>query len=366
MALVCRRIATIYTAMVRRSVPPPYFGSLQDFVDLRIGIVGVADYRDDQAYWSAHLPPENDGTRLPQPPPQGAGCIFTVGFGSNGPGRRRQLKTDQELAHPSILGDHRGRALLVRSWTGKSSEVALDFPVSRRVVPETRTLPGMFAGVVPLVMQTAPESTVAEFCQHVDARIRELLQHQRFPVHTLQGDGGVRGPRQASNRVAVNFIPGRLTLDLAGVPATATYTNFGPMGHFGLFFLGAGDEIFLSTAGGGQPYANFEVAELAERLQRMLAAMAADPDRQLSSIDALGAEEHAGLDRFGNRAVLTEPTPEPISTTEAFAAQVARVPETVALVCGERSWTYRELDEASNRLANLLASHGPARESVWR
>ena len=37
-----------------------------------------------------------------------------------------------------------------------------------------------------------------------------------------------------------------------------------------------------------------------------------------------------------------------------FAAQVARVPEAVALSCGGRSLSYRELDEASNRLAHLL------------
>ena len=41
-----------------------------------------------------------------------------------------------------------------------------------------------------------------------------------------------------------------------------------------------------------------------------------------------------------------------------FAAQVARTPEAVALVCGGRSWTYREVEEAANRLAHLLAGHG--------
>ncbi len=38
------------------------------------------------------------------------------------------------------------------------------------------------------------------------------------------------GSRQASNRVAVNFIPSRLTLDLAGAPVTVSYTNHGPDG----------------------------------------------------------------------------------------------------------------------------------------
>ena len=41
-----------------------------------------------------------------------------------------------------------------------------------------------------------------------------------------------------------------------------------------------------------------------------------------------------------------------------FAAQVARTPEAVALTFEGRSMTYRELEEAANRLAHLLAGHG--------
>ena len=152
-------------------------------------------------------------------------------------------------------------ALLVRARSANGSEVTLDFPVSRRVRPETKTLPEMLAGVVPLVLETPPRSTVAEFCQHVDSCTRELLQHQRFPAHVLEGEGGLRGPRQAANRVAGNFIPSRLTLDLAGAPAAATYTNHGPVGHFRLLFLGASNQLFLSTAGTGQPFANFDVSD---------------------------------------------------------------------------------------------------------
>ena len=47
-----------------------------------------------------------------------------------------------------------------------------------------------------------------------------------------------------------------------------------------------------------------------------------------------------------------------MSIPALFAAQVARAPEAVAISCGGLSMTYRELDEASNRLAHLLAGHG--------
>ena len=86
--------------------------------------------------------------------------------------------------------------------------------------------------------------------------------------------------------------------------------------------------------------------------------MTADPTRSLSSVDVLDAGEHARLDEIGNRAVLTQPATAPVSVPALFAAQVARAPEAVALSCGGRSMTYRELDEASNRLAHLLAGQG--------
>ena len=86
--------------------------------------------------------------------------------------------------------------------------------------------------------------------------------------------------------------------------------------------------------------------------------MTADTGRRLSSIDLLDEDEHAQLDEWGNRAVLSQPVPASVSIPALFAAQVTRTPEAVALTCGERSWTYRELDEAANRLAHLLAGYG--------
>ena len=85
--------------------------------------------------------------------------------------------------------------------------------------------------------------------------------------------------------------------------------------------------------------------------------MTANPTRRLLSIDLLHEAEHTRLDEFGNRAVLTQPA-TPVSIPVVFADQVARAPEATAVTFEGRSMTYRELDEASNRLAHLLAGYG--------
>ncbi|OMC41454.1 non-ribosomal peptide synthetase [Mycobacterium sp. GA-1841] len=88
--------------------------------------------------------------------------------------------------------------------------------------------------------------------------------------------------------------------------------------------------------------------------------MSGDPSLRILSIDPLDDDERDILDDWGNRAVLTQPTPAKVSIPELFAAQVVRNPTAVALVCGEHRWTYRELDQAANRLAHLMAGHGAA------
>jgi amino acid adenylation domain-containing protein/non-ribosomal peptide synthase protein (TIGR01720 family) len=356
--LLAHRIATVYAAIVSDApIPPAFFGSLQELVRCESEYEASTDYLDDEAYWTENLPPESgQRNRLPQAARDGDPRSPSAPVRLDPVVLRQvqELSDAWNMPRSSILTA--ASALLVRGWCAGDSEVVLDFPVSRRVRPESKTLPGMISGAVPLVLKVSPGSTVIDFCQHADSRIREALQHQRYPVHALERKA--RGSEQPANRVSINFMPSKMTMDFAGVEASASFTNPGQVGEFGLIFSGAGDQLFLSTAGDEGPFANFDVADLTRRLERLLVAMTADPGRRLSSMALLDDAEHAGLDGWGNRAALTQSTPAAVPIPAVFAAQVARVPEAVAISAGERSWTYREVEQAANRLAHLLASEG--------
>ncbi|BBY22715.1 hypothetical protein MSTO_29200 [Mycobacterium stomatepiae] len=108
------------------------------------------------------------------------------------------------------------------------------------------------------------------------------------------------------------------------------------------------------------------IETLIERLQRVLEAMTAEPGVRLSSIEVLEAGERARLDRWSNRDVLEVVGPVPVSVPALFAQQVTRVPEAVAVSFAGASLTYRQLDEASNRVAQWLVGRGVGLGSVWR
>ncbi|TAM63827.1 condensation domain-containing protein, partial [Mycobacterium sp.] len=350
--LVGHRIASIYSAIVSAGpIPPAVFGSLQELIDCESQYEGSDEYRGDEAYWTANLPPDSEGHHRP---PDGAGerDPWPSAPVALDPAVLRRVHRFSEVwgvSQTSVITA--ACALLVRGWCVEGPGVVLDFPVSRRVRPELKTLPGMVAGVVPLVLSVSPQSTVAAFCRHVETRIDEAIQHQRFPVHALERK--VRGLAKPPERVSVNFIPSAFTLPFGGVTASASYTNSGQADGFGLIFSGDRDDLFLSTAGRWEPWAHLDAADLAGRLQQLLVAMTADPTRPLLSLDAVDVDERARLDEWGNGSALDRPA-TPVTVVGLFAAQAARTPDAVAVSFEDRSMTYRELDEAANRLAHLL------------
>src|SRR5262249_24857811 len=118
----------------------------------------------------------------------------------------------------------------------------------------------------------------------------------------------------------------------------------------------AGHELGLRVEFDVDVFDAASIEALIERLRQVLGAMTANPTRRLSSIGLLDAAEPPNPDGWGNPAGFAQPAAAGWSSV-LFAAQVKRTPEAMAISCGERSWTYLELDDAADRLAHLLAGH---------
>ena len=253
-------------------------------------------------------------------------------------------------------------------------DVAVGIPVAGRSDPALDELVGMFVNTLVLRVQVGRDGTFAELLDQVRARslaafehqdapfevlvdrlnpVRSLTHHplvqvmlawQNFAGHTLDPAAVLRLGDVQVSPLPVDTRVARMDLVFS---LAERYTDTGEFGGI------AGAVEFRTDV-----FDAASIQTLIERLQRVLEAMTADPERRLSWIDVLTEAEHAGLDQWGNRGVLTRPGPPAVSIPALFGAQVARTPDAVALSCGERSWTYRELDEATNRLAHLLAGQG--------
>ena len=53
-----------------------------------------------------------------------------------------------------------------------------------------------------------------------------------------------------------------------------------------------------------------------------------------------------------------------VTISDIFQTQVANHPDKIAIICDNREWTFRELNEFSNRIANIFHTHGYKRGDV--
>ena len=260
------------------------------------------------------------------------------------------------------------------STISASSDVAVGVPAAGRRDSALDHLVGFFVNTLVLRVDLAGDPTVAELLAQVRGRSLAAYEHQDVPFEVLMER--LNPTRSLTHHPLIQVMlawqnfAGQDTDPAAGLALGELQVTPVPIDtHTARMDLTLSLGERWSEAGepagiGGTVEFRTDVFDAAsiqtliERLERVLVAMTADPTRRLSSMDLLDEAEHAWLDGWGNRAVLTQPVSAPVSIPVLFAAQVTRTPAAVALTFEGLSMTYRELEEAANRLAHLLAGQG--------
>ena len=286
--------------------------------------------------------------------------------------QQRVARVAREHHATSFMVVQAALAVLLSKVSG-SPEVAVGFPIAGRGDRALDELVGFFVNTLVLRVDLTGDPNVDELLAQIRQRSLAAYEHQDVPFEVLVER--LKPTRSLTRHPLVQVVlawqnfagqdngpAAGLTLGDVQVTAQPLDTHTARM------------DLTFSLAErwteGGEPagiggtvefrtdvFDAASIEALIERLRRVLVAMTADSTRRLSSVDLLDAGEHARLDEIGNRAALTAAA-LPVSVPALFAEHVQRAPDAVAISCGERSWTYRELDEAANRLAHLLASGG--------
>ncbi len=273
----------------------------------------------------------------------------------------------------SFMVIHAALAVLL-SKISASSEVTVGFPIAGRADPALDELMGFFVNTLVLRVDLAGDPSFAELLAQVRGRSLAAYEHQDVPfevlVERLNPTRSLTHHPLIQVMLAWQNFAGQDTDPAAGLalgdlqvtplPVDTQSARLDLTFSLGERWSESGEPAGIS----GEVEFRTDVFDadsieaLIERLERVVVALTADPTRRLSSVDLLDEAEHARLDGWGNRLVLTQPASTPVSIPVLFTAQVARIPKAVAVTFEGRSMTYRELDEAANRLAHLLAAHG--------
>ncbi|MCJ0904292.1 non-ribosomal peptide synthetase [Rhodococcus sp. ARC_M6] len=264
--------------------------------------------------------------------------------------RGNTLNTVVEMAWAIILG-----ALTSRD------DVTFGATVSGRPpqIVGIESMIGLLVNTLPVRVRLDPNETLGGLLDRIQAEQAVLLDHHYVGLADIQrvaGPGAVFDtmtvfesyPVDHAGLTADTDIAGMQVIDVSGTDAA----------HYPISVIAHVDtKLNLRIKYLPELFDHDAITEILERVLRVIETVVADADLPLAKLDLLSPDEFGELSSVsGGPAARGRVLPE-------LLAAGAENRSATAVACGDRRWTYGELDEQSNRLARLLIGRGVGPES---
>ena len=254
------------------------------------------------------------------------------------------------------------KALLMR--TTRQEDVALGSPVAGRDRPELEGLVGYFVNSVVLRTDLSGNPSFVEALARVRQTALDAYTHQDLPFDKLVAELSPQRDLSRNPLYQVSFALNNMAAPvytLGGVaarplPLATEIAKF----DLSLTFAEAGGELQGVIEYSTELFERGTIQRLASHLQNLLAGVVADAGQRLAQLPLMSqAERRQMLVDWNDTG---RPYPADAAVHTRVERQARRTPEALALVCGDRRLSYRELNAQANRLAHHLRSQGVAPE----
>ncbi len=246
----------------------------------------------------------------------------------------------------------------------EKSDIIVGSTAAGRNRSELEHLIGMFINLLPLRINLAGDPSFREFLRRVREVCLDAYQHQDYPFEKLVQQ--LRPARDASQNPFFQVL-----FNVVNLPSLANQVNgltIEPMARaedtarfdLTLFAPETREEIQIIASYNHDLFSSGRITAMLEQAKHLLEQAVENPDRQIDDY-SLVAESA--------KSILPDPTVTLDdawrgAVHEIFARNAQRAPDKLAIEEPHEAWSYRELNNRSNQLAQHLLATGLAREDI--
>jgi amino acid adenylation domain-containing protein len=365
-----RELPEFYTQVLlegRQAAKPT--ASYADFVAWQRQWLATAAAQSQADYWNERLATFPHTLELPadqrfRPDVHSEGARVSVQFSDSLNQDLLRLSRERQVTLFTVLTA--GLQVLIQRYTGRD-RFLLGTTASVRPDVNYEQLAGTFANNLLLTAEIDEGQTVSELIRQVSSSIVTALEHSYLPFDAVvQNIQPSREPgRNVLFQVSIMLHQDSMAEVMAFPELQASELPL----HLGTArldlafeFVGSPNGLRLDLEYNTRMFESARIEAIAGHLETLLTAMAADPEQTLTRMPMLRPDEAHRILKVWNQP----PDGQAASTTlhGLVEAQVDRTPHLPAVISRDRQWTYQELDEAANRLANQLLALGLERGDV--
>ena len=365
MGIIVREFGQLYEAF-SAGRPSPLPALPLQYADYAWWQRGQADSEQlarQLAYWRARLQglPQVHGLPLDKPRPAHQQCEGQLHYqvlGAGLLGRLKSLAGAREATLFMVLQS--AFALLLGRWSNET-DIVMGSPIAGRTEAELEGLAGLFVNTLVLRTELNLEHSFEQLLAQGQRALLDAYAHQDLPFEKLVD---VLKPERSLAHAPLfqiiftlqNTEPGDMRLSQLQI-ATLAEQHVVTKVDLELSAIEMGGQLKLTWNSACSLFEPDTIARMAASFALLLEAIAADPGRAVGALALLTEADRASLEQWRDSPLAW---PHEASLDELFDAQVAARPGATALVCGDITLNYSELNEQANRIAALLLARGLA------
>lgn len=227
-----------------------------------------------------------------------------------------------------------------------------------------KSMVGLFINTLPLRVSLRPEQPLVSLLEELRAQHITLRDYEHTPLTRIHEWSQVPRDTPLFDTVLV-FEDYEINSRFRGLGERWAKRDFKRLEQTNYpltLSADAGRDLILKLEYDKRRFGQSNVERMLKHLEALLKAMAAEPDRCIGELSMLTEEERHQLVVEWNQTKTDYPKNRCLH--ELFEAQVQRTPDAVAVVFGEQSLSYRELNFRANQLAHHLRSLGVGPEVI--
>jgi amino acid adenylation domain-containing protein len=243
---------------------------------------------------------------------------------------------------------------------GQQNDICIGTPVDGRNVSGTSKLIGCFINTIVLRIEFDGDMTFMDLLEQLRNTVMEAIEHQDVPFEKVV-EATVREREMSKTPLfqvmfSMENIEKQDMLDLPEVtitpePIEITTTQF----ELNMYVRNEPDKTMLIISYSTDLFKGATIKRLLHNYRQLLGNICRFPDKKISAIDLLAAEERKELlYEFNN-------TQKPYSYTtlhQLFTKRATESKENIALRFKEKDLSYRKLNQWSDKIARLLINAG--------
>ena len=242
----------------------------------------------------------------------------------------------------------------------------LGTPILNRTTFAEKTTPGMFISTVPFKFSISGSQSFVEFAQKIGLDSLTMFRHQKYPYQSILEHIRKSNPAQPNlYDILISYQNSRTNRNSSDIPYSVRWTfNKNVADSMQIHIFDMNDEGILNIAYDYRisKYNKSDILNIHSRILYIIHQILSNNNTLVNDIDIVTPDEKNLLLNKLNKTFMKYDYNKTV--IDYFEEQVEKSPNSIALIFGDTSFTYSELNEKVNSLANYLINIGIKKHDI--